>query len=88
MSFWFVLIALLYLLFAVGRLLWPNPDGSLDNKNQEEFDKMLEASKGYSARAFLHKLFLPLMILLYFPFYKPGAGIAVAVVLFGLAFAF
>ena len=49
---------------------------------------MLEASRGYSFRALFHKLFLPLIVLIYFPFYKPGAGLAVAIVLLGLAFAF
>ena len=85
MNFWLALIAILYLLFACGRLLWPNPENSLEEKNREEFYRMLKASKGYSFRAWLHKLFLPLIVLFYFPFYRPGAGIAVAVLLLGLA---
>ena len=86
MSFWLALIAILYLFLAGGRLLWPNPDNSLEGKNWEEFYKILEASKGYSFHALLHKLFLPLIALFYFPFYRSGAGIAVAVLL-GLAVA-
>ena len=86
-SFWLALIAILYLFFGCGRLLWPNPDNSLEEKNREELYKMLKASKGYSFRALLHKLFVPLIVLFYFPFYRPGAGIAVAVLLLGLAVA-
>jgi hypothetical protein len=87
MAFWLVLIAILYLLFACGRLIWPNPDDSLEHKNQKEFYKIIEASRGYSFRALLHKLLFPLIAIVYFPFYKPGAGLAVAVVLLGIAFA-
>lgn len=86
MSFALVFVGLLYSLFALGRLVWPNPDGSLDGKNREEFYKMLKATEGYSPLALLHKLFVPLIIALYFPFFKPVAGLAVSVVLIGLAF--
>ena len=87
MAFWLVLIAILYFLFAWGRFMWPNPDDSLERKNQDEFNKIIEASRGHSSRALLHKLLFPPIAIIYFPFYKPGAGLAVAVVLLGIAFA-
>ena len=48
---------------------------------------MLEASRGCSFLALLHKFSLPLIVFIYFPSYKPGAGLVVAVVLLGMAFA-
>lgn len=85
MSFALTFVGLLYLFFAVGRLLWPDPDGSLDRRNHEEFRKMLGAARGYSPLALLHKLSLPLIITVFFPYLKPIAGIAISAFLIGLA---
>jgi hypothetical protein len=87
MAFAAALIGLLSLFFAIGRLLWPDPDGSLDSRNHDEFHKMLKATEGSSLMALLHKLFVPLIAVFYFPFLKPGAGIAVGIALIGLAVA-
>lgn len=85
MSFALMFIGFLYLFFALGRLLWSNPDGSLDRRNQEEFRKMLEAARGYSLIALLNKLFLPLAITVFFSYLKPMAGIAISALMIGLA---
>ncbi len=87
MAFGAAFVGLLSLVFALGRLLLPDPDGSLDSKNHDEFHKMLKAAEGTSPMALLHKLFVPLVAVFYFPFLKPGAGIAVGIGLIGLAVA-
>lgn len=87
MAFAAAFLGLLSLLFALGSLLWPDPDGSLDRKNHDEFHKMLKASEGSSPMALLHKLFVPVIVVFYFPFLKPGAGIAIGITLLGVAIA-
>lgn len=85
MAFTLAFLGLLSLFLALGRLLWPDPDGSVDSRNHDEFHKMLRAAKGSNPTAILHKLFMPLIAVFYFPFVKPGAGIVAGIALIGLA---
>lgn len=87
MAFAAAFLGLLSLFFALGRLLWPDPDGSLESKNHDEFHKMLKAAEGWSPMALLHKLFVPLIAAFYFPLLKPGAGVAIGVALVCLSLA-
>lgn len=85
MSFAAAFVGLLFLFLALGRLLFPDPDGSLDGKNRDEFHQMLKATEGGSPVALLHKLCVPLIVEFYFPFLRPGPGIAAGVALICLA---
>ena len=87
MAFGAAFVGLLSICFAIGRLLSPDPDGSLDRRNHEEFQKMRLACEGSNPMALLHKLFVPLIVVFYFPYLKPGAGIAIGIALLGLAVA-
>lgn len=87
MAFAAAFVGLLSIFFAIGRLLMPDPDGSLDSKNHDEFHKMIKAAEGSTPMAIIHKLFVPMVAVFYFPFLKPGAGIAIGIALLGLAIA-
>lgn len=81
MKFAFFFGGLLYCFFAVGGLLWPNPDGSLDKKNRDGLSELMRKTKTKGISGCLYKIFAPIVLALYLPFYKPVLGLIFGVVM-------
>lgn len=87
MKFALVFIGVLHGLFAVGRLMWPDPDGSLDQKNQAALDDFCLLASQLSALGFVFMFIYPIVIVSFFSFHRPTAGLAIAAAMIAIGFA-
>lgn len=81
MKFVLVLCGLVCGFFAVGRLLLPDPDGSLDATNKKEVEDFRSKALQGGIKGFVFLAFFPLVMAFFFPFYRPAAGILLAILL-------
>lgn len=77
-DFWLVFSALVFALFSVGRLFWPDPDNSVSERSEEQLRKLRKELAGPGIIGILQRLLFLVIFLFYFPYNKPMAGLAIS----------